>query len=214
MQENIAARLLEEHRDFEGAPSLVAVEGLSSPRVENFLNRLVERMAPGQSYLEVGTWKGRTLLSAAYRNRGRLCVGCDRFRLWGRYTGPGLLAKRALLRNIERYRAESATVEFHDVPSRRLFLEGRVRGPIGVYFYDGDHSYAGTHHGITAAAPYLAERSVVLVDDWNDPVIRQATRDALSTARLEVLWQRDLPGDHSERGWWNGLGAFFLRRAA
>jgi hypothetical protein len=83
---------------------------------------------------------------------------------------------------------------------------------VGVYFYDGDHSYESTFHGVVSAAPLLSVRAVLLVDDWNDPVIRQATRDAIARVKLRVLWQRELEGDHSELGWWNGLGAFFVEQ--
>jgi len=213
MQNNIALSALSEHDDFQDARPLVAVEGLSSPRVCGLLNQLVKRLEPGESYLEVGTFRGRTLISAAFDNPGKLCIGCDLFRVWGRFTGPGFLAKRALFHNIARYRERSAEIEFHAVSSRRLFRERRVRGPVGVYFYDGDHSYEGTHHGVVAASELLAERCVVLMDDWNDPVIRRATRAAFSQAQLRVLWERELAGDHSERGWWNGLGVFFVEKS-
>jgi len=211
---NIARAVLEEHRDFVDARPLVDVEGLSSPKVCNFLNRLVARLDEGACYLEVGTFKGLTLISAALGNRGRQCVGCDKFRLYGRFTGFGPFAKRALLRNVARYRQGSASIEIHHTTSRNLFAEQRILQPVGVYFYDGDHSFAGTHHGMVAAAPYLAERAIVLVDDWSDPVIRGATREGLRQAGLRCLWERELEGDHSVDNWWNGLGVFFVEKEA
>ncbi len=214
MQENIAATLLEEHQDYEAAEPLVDIEGLSSARVCRFLNDLVRNMAPEEHYLEVGTWKGRTLMSAAIDNPGRTCFACDKFRLVGRFTGLGCLAKQALYRNIERYRDRSARIVFHHTTSSRLFREQRIPAPIGVYFYDGDHSFAGTYHGVVAAEPILAHRAVLLVDDWNDKVIRAATREALRASQLGVLWERELDGDHSEKGWWNGLGVFYVERNA
>lgn len=214
MQDNIAARLLEEHQDYSAAEPPVDIEGLSSARVCRFLNDLVRNMDPHEHYLEVGTWKGRTLISAAIDNPGRTCFACDKFRLVGRFTGLGCLAKQALYRNIERYQERSARVVFHHTTSARLFRERRVPPPVGVYFYDGDHSFAGTYHGITAVEPILAQRAIVLVDDWNDKVIRAATREALRTSALDVLWERELDGDHSENGWWNGVGVFFVERSA
>jgi hypothetical protein len=213
MEHNIARELLAKHRDFVDARPLVQVEGLSSPRVCNFLNRLVAALEPAECYLEVGTYRGLTLLSAAIGNRGRLCVGCDKFRLYGRYTGLGIEAKRALMRNIERYRQSTAEIEFHHTTARRLFARHGVRLPVGVYFYDGDHSYEGTYHGVTAVVPYLARRAVVLVDDWNDPVIQRATYDALREAPVTTLWERVLFGSHDLEGWWNGLAVFFVERA-
>lgn len=213
MQQNTAAELLGEHRDFEGARHLVDVDGMSSPRVCQFLNHLVARMDTDESYLEVGTWRGLTLLSAAYGNLDRTCVGCDKFRFWGQFTGWGFAAGRAFRRNVERYRGRCGRIVFHHMTSERMFARGLPPSPVGVYFYDGDHSHGGTVKGIVSATAHLADKCVLLVDDWNDPVIRRATEEALDRARLRALWRRELEGDHSQRGWWNGLGAFFVERA-
>ncbi len=168
METNIAERVLRETDDFAGARHLVEIEGLSSPQVCNLLNRLVANMDPGEHYLEVGTWKGRTLFSAAHGNAGKVCVGCDKFRFWGKFTGPGVLAKRAFYDNMKRYAPGAAEVRFHHMTSRELFDRALVPRPVGVYFYDGDHSYEATYHGVTAGAPLLSQRAFVVVDDWND----------------------------------------------
>jgi hypothetical protein len=210
LERNIARELLERHADFVAAEPLVDIEGLSTSRVCAFLNRLVAHMDPGEHYLEIGTWKGRTLLSAAHGNHGRVCVACDKFRFWGRFTGPGILARRALYHNIQRYEGSGAKIEFHHLRSRVLFARGLVKAPVGVFFYDGDHSYHETRDNIVLAAPYLSRRCVLLMDDWNDPEIVRATHDGISGAGLTVLWHRALPGDHGPSNWWNGLGVFFL----
>jgi hypothetical protein len=214
MNHNLVEKFLEETDEFRDARHLVNVEGMSSPRVCNLLNRLVAGMDKGEHYLEIGTWKGRTLLSAAYGNRGRLCVGCDKFRFFGRYTGWGFRARRAFHANLRRYASESAEVRFFEMPSRTLFRRRLVPGPVGVYFYDGAHSYEDTRENVAAGAHFLSTRAVVLVDDWNVPHIRRGTLDGLAAAGLRILWSRDLEGDHSERGWWNGVGAFYVERPA
>src|SRR6185295_3947505 len=87
MNDNAAERLLRETDDFRDAQPVVDVAGLSSPRVCALLNRLVASLPPDEHYLEVGTWKGLTLLSAAWGNADKVCIACDKFRLWGRWTG-------------------------------------------------------------------------------------------------------------------------------
>lgn len=140
---------------------------------------------------------------------GSLCVACDRFRAYGRYTGLGFRARRALRRNLDRY-ADRATIHFYDMPASTFFSTPRFEGTVGVFFYDGDHSYGGTRESIAAGARWLSERAAVLVDDWNVPRIRQATFDGLNDASVRILWHRALDGDHTERTWWNGLGAFYV----
>jgi hypothetical protein len=210
MLTNHAERLLRETGDFAGAGHLVDVPGMSSPRVCHFLNRLVACMDPGEHYLEIGSWQGRTLLSAAFENRGRLCIACDRFRFFGRYTGFGYRARRALGRNLARYAGRRAAVHFYDMDSSRFFRRCRFDGSIGVYFYDGDHSYTGTRRSIAAGAERLSARAIVLVDDWNVRRIRAGTLDGLRDAAVRVLWHRALEGDHTEATWWNGLGVFYV----
>jgi len=212
---NIAERAFVENHDFADACALVDVEGLSSPKVCNLLNQLVARMDPGEKYLEIGCYLGLTLLSAAHQNQGKTCIGCDKIRFWSSSTGWGFRVKRAILRNIERHRAGSAQVVFHHMRSQDLFRDGLVPAPIGVYFYDGDHSYAATRYHIVAARPVLSRRSVLVVDDWNDPEIQRGTRDGLREAGLRVLWQRDLAGQNGRSDqWWNGLSVRFIERSA
>ena len=210
MDSNHAADLLRETNDFADAEHLVDVPGMSSPRVCRLLNGLVARLEPGEHYLEIGSWQGRTLLSAAAGNAGRLCVACDRFRPYSRYTGLGWRARRALRRNLARHAANRAAIHFYDMRSSTFFRRRRLEGTVGVYFYDGDHTYAGTRHAIAAAAPWLSARATVLVDDWNVRRIRAATFDGFADASVRVLWHRALHGDHTERTWWNGLGVFYV----
>lgn len=204
---NLAQRILQEHDDFEGAEHLVEVEGLSSPKVCNFLNQLVAALEPGEHYLEIGTWKGLTLCSAIYGNEGKVCYACDKFRLWGRFTGWGFQAKKELLANVARYGEGGATVHFHHMNSEKLFAKGLVPAPVKVYFFDGDHSFEGTKKGVLQAAPLLAQESILLMDDFRGEEIQRATYEGLKEAGLEISWERNLT---REEGWWNGLGVFFL----
>jgi hypothetical protein len=214
MNKNIARTLLEEHDDFADAQHLVNVQGLSSPRVCNFLNQLVSKMPAEECYLEIGTWKGLTTCSAAHGNAGKVCVANDKFRFWGEWTGPGFLARRAFYRNVRRYREGSAEIQMHPMTSARFFAKRTPPKPVGVYFYDGDHSYEGTFDGIVKAAPWLSETSVVLVDDWIDPQIQSATKAGFSRSGLKVEWERVLGGDQHNNpdGWWNGLGVFVVTK--
>jgi len=209
---NVVEKILAENDNFEGAKHLVEIEGLSDPKVCNLLNRLVAAMPADQQYLEVGTFKGLTLCSAAYGNKGKHCIACDKFRFWNKYTGWGFQARAAFYANVERYKATSAAVEFYDMQSLVMFRKGLIKGPIGVYFYDGDHSYAATRDNILAAAPLLASSSVLLVDDWRDPIIQESTRDAIKQAGLRIEWERWLGQGTTGRNFWNGLGVFVLQK--
>ncbi|MEK6596807.1 MAG: class I SAM-dependent methyltransferase [Gemmatimonadota bacterium] len=214
MDTNIAEDILKRNNDFEGSKGLVDVPGMSSYRVCNFLNQLVARMDPDETYLEVGTWKGLTLLSAAHGNHGKRCVGCDKFRLWGKYSGFGPYIRLAFNRNLRRYRRHSATIHFHAMSYHDLFDRRLVPAPVGVYFYDGNHSAEDTRAGILESIPFLNQRAILVVDDWNGPTVREGTTAALAEGALTVLWERHFDGDGTVDGWWNGLAVFYLERQA
>ena len=123
---NWIEELLERNAYFKHAAHLVEVDGLSTPRVCNLLNQLVARLSDDEVYLEIGTWKGLTVCSAALDNKGKRIVACDKFALYGKTTGLGIKAKRELERNIARYAERSASIEFHAVSSEALFARGLV----------------------------------------------------------------------------------------
>ena len=125
-------------------------------------------------------------------------------------TGLGYRARHALRRNLARYADQRAAIHFYDMPSSRFFRRRRIDGAVGVYFYDGDHSYRGTRRSIAAGARWLSPRAIVLVDDWNVSRIQRGAIDGLTDASARILWHRALEGDHTENTWWNGLGVFYV----
>ncbi len=210
---NHVQKLLEDNNFFESANHLVDVEGMSTPRVCNLLNKLVASMDKEETYLEIGTWQGLTICSAAFGNEGKNCVACDKFRFLGKFTGWGFKVKKALYSNLEKYESKSAKVTFHHMLSMDLFKKGFVPNNVSVYFYDGDHTYQGTYENIFAVDDHLAAESVLLVDDWNDKVIQKATRDALEKMNVKIDWEIELEGkNQTQDGWWNGLAVFSLSR--
>lgn len=78
--------------------------------------------------------------------------------------------------------------------------------PIGVYLYDGEHSYENQFKGLSTAEPFFGPNCLILVDDTNDVEPRQATMDfiAKSSNRYEVVFDaRTHTNMHPT--WWNGL---------
>ena len=89
---------------------------------------------------------------------------------------------------------------FHHMKSKALFERDLVPNNIGVYFYDGDHSYEATRLNIEWAESKLADTAVLLIDDYNDSEIRRATEDALANMSFDITWHEFLPGDATNQG--------------
>jgi hypothetical protein len=172
------------------------IRRMSSFAVGTIINRAVAEMPSGHSYVNVGTWAGFSLWAGMVGNPDKRCVGVDDF---SQYGGP----RGYLLEWFERLRAP--THEFHEMDYREYFARVH-RGPIGVYFYDGFHSYEQQLLGLQVAEPFFGDDCVVIVDDTNWPEPYEATYDFIARSEREysVLFdQQTEEGAHPT--FWNGL---------
>lgn len=154
-------------------PALTTRRGFSSSRVEHLLNRLVAAMPEAEAYMEVGTLEGRTLEAAATGNPTKRCYGCD----------PG----KKYLRDPEPF---PRWVRFFAEPWERALT--LAEGPIGLAFYDGDHSAESTSAFMLNARECLADSAVLVIDDWDRASVRDG---AYTAAMLDDRWRllREMP---------------------
>ena len=176
-------------------------ETMRMPRMSTYavgalINRVVAALRPGEAYVNVGVWHGFTLLAGMAGNAETRCVGVDDFSQFG---GPRE-------RFLERFTARRGPAHhFHEGDYRDYFARVH-QGPIGFYFYDGNHGYEHQMEGLRAAEPFFAPECWVLIDDVNWDAPRRATLDYLASSprAWEVIVDR--PTAHNKHPtWWNGL---------
>jgi predicted O-methyltransferase YrrM len=184
-------------RDPMFADLLERVSGIAKPNNLALLNLAARCLEPGESYVEVGTYHGTSLIAALLGNDADV-VGIDNFSL-----GDG--TRRTLERNLEGYglAGRPTIVEgdaFELVPGGAL--DGRR---VGVYYYDNGHAYEQQLEGLRMVEPWLAERALLIVDDSDWERVARATRDYLAAqprARLAL----EIDGkDRGQPWWWEGM---------
>jgi len=184
-------------RDGRFAEIVEAVRGLAEPNNLALLNLAASLLDPGESYVEAGTYHGRSLIAAMLDNDGRDFVAIDDFSL-----GDG--SRRQLEANLERFGLTGATVLEGDA-SEVLRAGALGDRTVGVYYYDAGHAYEQQLDGLRLAEPYLGSPALVIVDDSDWERVARATRDYLAgqpRARLVL----DLPGKEGGRPqWWEGM---------
>jgi hypothetical protein len=172
------------------------MERMSTLAVASVINRAVATMPAGHSYINVGTWAGFTLRAGMYGNPDKTCVGIDDFSMFG---GP----REGFHSWFDRLRSPSH--HFHEMDYRDYF--DRVHeGPIGVYFYDGDHAYEHQLLGLQTAERFFGDECIVIVDDTNWPEPYEATFDFIAQSEREytvLLDQQTVGNGHPT--FWNGL---------
>jgi hypothetical protein len=191
-------------------PSLVDdVPGLTSPRVQVLLNRCVGALPRDQAYLEIGCWHGASLIAALLGNPDATAVACDNF---SQFTQGDPRAR--MRENLQRYADRIPALTFYDGDCFELPRQSLIRKPVGVYFYDGDHTAESHVRAFTEFQALLAAEVIVLVDDWNFDAVRQGTWRGIDAIRPKQVWFRELPsrGNCDRENFWNGIGAFHLVR--
>ncbi len=181
----------------------VDVEGFTSYRVKRMLNELVANLPENEAYLEIGCFKGATLIAALTGNHPTAAYACDN---WSEYQ-----SREAFLGNLKRHTLPKVEIIESDCFK---FPLSQIQTPVGVYFYDGDHSAANQQRAITHFWPVLANAAIIAVDDWNWPKVRQGTWAAFTFLQPVSLRFVELParcnGDVDL--FHNGIGLFYVNK--
>lgn len=181
------------------ASVISGLKGMSSPRIWHLLNNLVDG-----AYLEIGVWKGSTLISALY-GKNIPATAIDNFSQFG---GP---------------KAEFVKTTF-EAGVKCRFLDGdcfdnevidKVPKGIKYYFYDGAHSERDQYNALVKYINKMADQFVYIVDDWNEKGVQDGTFKAVHDIGLQVVGCHELltPKNAYKETWWNGIAIFKLKKS-
>lgn len=175
--------------------SICAIPKMSTLTIGSIINAAVSNMSRENTFVNVGVWHGYTFLAGLHGNADVPAIGIDNFSQFG---GP-----RAEF--LHRFgQASSDQHAFIEADYRDVFAD-RFADSIGVYVYDGAHSYKNQLDGLRLAEPFFADGCIVIIDDANWPAAREATFDFMagSSRDYSILLDVPTPGKHPTL--WNGL---------
>ncbi|MDX6454708.1 MAG: hypothetical protein QOD48_815 [Gaiellaceae bacterium] len=184
-------------RDVRFAEILDAVPGLARANNLALLNAAASCLQPDESYVEVGTYHGTSLIAAMLDNDAEF-VAIDNWSL-----GDG--SREQLDRNLARFgfagRAEMIEGDaFETLRSDRL--AGRK---VGVYYYDNGHEYEQQLDGMRLIEPYLLSPALVIVDDTDWERVEQAVEDYLAEQPRAMQLLRIDGKEPGAPHWWEGM---------
>lgn len=192
------------------------VKGMLSLRKQQLLNLGFGLLEPGEAYLEVGTYQGKSLLSAMLNNPERPVYAVDNFSEFATSEHGNSLDHT--VENLTRYGLRDKVV-FYDCDFRTIFTPMHLPHPIGMYFYDGAHDEQSQYDGIALVEPFLADEALVLVDDWrlardSGSYAKSGTLRALADSPYHWALLYELPARYNgDLGlWWNGVGVLWFQR--
>jgi predicted O-methyltransferase YrrM len=181
----------EQPRDRRFAEVLEAVPGLARENNLALLNLAVACLGEGESYVEAGSFRGTSLISAGLGNRADL-IGIDRFSMDGS-------SREQLEENLGRFEIDATILEGEVL---ELLRDGALAGRrAGVYYYDAGHEYETVFAALQLAEPFLAPRALIVVDDSDWEQVGRASAHYLAVQeQARMLF--DLPGREPGRPWW------------
>jgi hypothetical protein len=183
-------------------PEVLGIGGFSGRKYRMFINNLIASL-PDARYLEVGSWAGSTLCAAISGNAVE-ALAIDN---WSQFEGPAA----TFLQHLARFKGK-ARVSFLERDFRAVNY-GAV-GKFNVYLFDGPHEFRDQYDGVMLAQPALDDSHVLVVDDWNWPQVRAATKKGFADADLRVDFLAEIrtslddqhapPPAGGESDWHNG----------
>ena len=186
----------EHPRDRRFARVLDEVPGLARENNLALLNLAAACREPGEAYVELGSFRGTSLIAAMLDNEGEF-VAIDDFSFEG-------ASREQLQSNLRRFGLDGARIVEGDAFE---ILRGDVIDGTraGVWYYDAAHTYEQQLDGLVLAEPYLADRALLIVDDAEWDFVARAIADYVEREpRARRLF--DIPGaDDGDSPWWCGV---------
>jgi predicted O-methyltransferase YrrM len=174
------------------------VDGMATENKLMALNFAASLLGPNEVYLEVGSWKGLSIIAAMMGNHNQNFYAIDDF---SQFEGP----KRDFQSNIQKY-GFSEKLHFIEGDCFEIFRTKFLGSQkVGVYFYDGNHSYYSHYYAIKAIEPFLADNALLIIDDCSFPQVK-AVNALFYRVHPNVRLLFDIRSDYNgEPKWWNGI---------
>lgn len=186
------------------ADVLEHVQGMTTPSNMHLLNLACQQLTPGECYLEVGTWRGSTLIGALLGNDAQ-GVAIDNDTM-DEHDGDDRSSRDVWRENIERFGMTGRAGYVNDsVPHVWDVFARNI--PIGVYLFDGDKSTEqAAWEGVEGVLPFLANEALIVLDDANEINIRIVASKLCAKYPQHAFKILDIPTPgNCWPMWWDGV---------
>ncbi len=191
---------------------LDSVQGMTTPSTMHLLNLAVQFMAPNECYLEVGTWRGATLIGALLGNDA-LGIAIDDDSM-NEHDNDERESREVWYDNVFKFDI-GARAEYVNGSVPSVWNEIGLRSNVGVYLFDGDKSTKdAAYEGLSGVIPFLADEALIFVDDANEITIRLAVHKLEHAYPKQLVKILDIPTPgNCWPCFWNGIMALAWKRA-
>jgi len=186
---------------------ILSLKGMTGAKTRHFYNNLCSM--EDARYLEIGCWRGSSICSAICRNKlSAICIDDFSEEFDAGYGNP----RDELSSNIERLKGNN---DIRFIESSCWDVDVDSLPKFNIYVYDGDHNEESQFKALDHFLDCLDDEFIFVVDDWNWDEVQKGTRRAIRELGVETTFEKEVTwdGDIERDGWWNGIGAFVLKKS-
>lgn len=190
---------------------VLKMDGMTSKKGRYLLNHLCS--LPKTVYLDIGPWKGSSLVSALYQNKNiQKAYAIEK---WARFSEDGFEfgdVREEFQANVQAY-LQRLPLKVYEEDCFSFNVDA-IPEKVTVYFYDGAHRKQDHIKAFTYFNDRFASEFIAVIDDWNWEDTRSGTFEAFDQLGYEVLFEQYLPADRDsdKKNWWNGMYVAVIRK--
>ncbi len=179
--------------------ALLKIDSMSTYAIGHLVNQICKHLNENQIYLNIGCWKGFTLISGMIETSCKV-IGVDNF---SQFHGP----KNEFYSNFNKYQNKQKHF-FYDEDYKTFFKNFEKKNErVSFYYYDGEHSYKNQYENLKIADNFLDKDSIVFIDDINFQEVEKGTKDFLNKTKsnYKILKEVKTVNNHCHPSFWNGI---------
>jgi hypothetical protein len=194
----------------------LTVRKMATTHIGLLISTAASYLSDDECYVNIGTWNGYSFFAGFLLNPQKTCIGNDNFSLFNKEHSVSSLEKDKANRNFGDIRSFFYK-EFNRIKTKNsIFVEGDWRKflgdfrettdkKIGLYFYDGDHSFNDQFEALERIVPYLSDNPIIFIDDANLEDVKNANEKFLNIhPDFSILYDIKTPCNRYPT-WWNGI---------
>lgn len=188
---------------------ILDLPSMTSQKIRLFLNYICK--FPNTHYLEIGPWCGATFTAALYNNEDYVvdAIAIDN---WSdsKETNP----KNNFMINANMY-LTFGTFKLYEENAFTINKAAlNLKGPINIYFYDGDKSQTSSEQAFTYFDDIFDNIFIAIINDWNWEMTQDGTKEAFRKLKYNILYEIHLPATHicDTKNWWDGLYVAVIKK--
>ncbi len=189
------------------------IGSMTGMKTRHFYNNLLSM--EDSRYLEIGVWKGSSVCAAMCNNTAKV-VCMDNFsQRFGTTSDNNSHVRQVFLNNFEKYKGENDALFIENDCFKVNISDFKYK--FNIYLFDGAHDRQSQYNAIEYYLDALDDIFIFMIDDWNQPQVKEGTLSAIENNKLNIVWKKEILNqeathENQVKNWWNGIGIFLLQK--